>query len=349
MRFNLILFLSVLLAFIGCSSEDENKTPSSSISISLADSATTHVLKDDMTFLGSIAGIDFLDENRLIISDNSPGVYLFEDYEMVASYGGIGKGPCEFEQVSAFDTFENTLYVLDQSLTKLIYFDIETQECIEEVTHEDFGGVLLLRREENSPSFILGRTSYTGFSNDSLPLAYRFYDDKTSEALDFTLGRVNAISSMVMLRSSGMNFEKHDNSLYGYYPMTDSLYSINLDDYSVNSIPLDIDIQRDEIEAAGEDFNKIIEIIQTDFEFMDRYFISDQWVGIQVVHQAASEEEEATRILKFFTHRGDFIKEIPSTGKTIAFHNGQLVELYEGQNPNSDYVYSIGFRDIITN
>jgi hypothetical protein len=131
--------------------------------------------------------------------------------------------------------------------------------------------------------------------------------------------------------------------------MTDSLYSINLDDYSVNSIPLDIDIQRDEIEAAGEDFNKIIEIIQTDFEFMDRYFISDQWVGIQVVHQAASEEEEATRILKFFTHRGDFIKEIPSTGKTIAFHNGQLVELYEGQNPNSDYVYSIGFRDIITN
>ena len=152
-----------------------------------------------------------------------------------------------------------------------------------------------------------------------------------------------------MLRSSGMNFEKHDNSLYGYYPMTDSLYSINLDDYSVNSIPLDIDIQRDEIEAAGEDFNKIIEIIQTDFEFMDRYFISDQWVGIQVVHQAASEEEEATRVLKFFTHRGDFIKEIPSTGKTIAFHNGQLVELYEGQNPNSDYVYSIGFRDIITN
>jgi hypothetical protein len=348
MRFHLISMLSVLLTFIGCSSGEDTKATASNISISLADSAETHVLKDDLTLLGSLNGMYFIEKDRFIATDNSPGVYLFEDYEMTASFGSAGKGPCEFEQISAVDMNESTLYVLDQSLTKLISYDINTQECLGEMNHEDLGGAHLLHKEEGSPSFIIGRTSYTSFSNDSLPLAYRIYEDETSEPLDFNLGRVNAVKSVVNMRASGMNFKKQGNQLFSYYPLTDSLYSISLDDYSVSSIPLGIDIQREEIESDGQDFNKIIEIIQSDFEFMDRYFSSDQWVGVQVVHQATSEEEEPTRVLKFYTHDGNMILEIPAKGRVTNYFNGQLVELYEGQNPNSEYVYSIGFRDVIT-
>jgi hypothetical protein len=341
MRFSfLLLFLGFLLVS-NCSSNEDTSQPISDISISLADTAETFVLKDELTSLGIISGIDFLDENRLIISDISPGVYLFENFEMIASYGGSGKGPCEFEVVSAFDTFENTLYVLDHTLTKIIYFDIETQECIDEITHKDILGVSLLHREENSPSFILGNTPYGGNSRDSLALAYRLFDNKTSEALDFTLGRIKAVNSMISLRGSFVNFEKFNNSLYGYYPMTDSLYTINLDDYSVNSIPLKLDIQRDEIEAASDNVSKIIELIRFDFELLELLFITNKWIGIQVNQKARGED---VRIFRFFTHDGDFIKEMPSNGKVIAFHKGRFVELYKGQNPNSEYIYSIGFR-----
>jgi len=175
-----VLFsLLIGMFFFGCSSKkEESNLNTSNVSISLSEVQQEHILNDELSLLGSLGNVIMLDETTWIAMDNAPGVYLFEDHVMAASYGQTGKGPCEYEEVSAIDTDNKNLYVLDASQTKIITYNMETQECVNEFDQEHLQGSYYLHKEENKPSFIVAKTSYTSLRPDSMRLVRRIFDDK---------------------------------------------------------------------------------------------------------------------------------------------------------------------------
>ncbi|MEX0724613.1 MAG: 6-bladed beta-propeller [Gracilimonas sp.] len=299
-----IIIASILLYFSGCSSDEASPSKNPNISISLSNVTEEHVLNDELNLIGSIGNVKMLDKTTWIVMDNTPGVYLFEDYIMTASYGSIGKGPCEYEEISAIEANLENLYILDASQTKIITYDIQTQECVGEFNQEHLQGTYYLYKEENKPSFIVANTSYTSMRPDSTQLAYRIFEDESSESLDITLAQINAAETIVSMRSNTLGFQALDKKLYTYYPLTDNLHIINLDDYSINSFPLQIDIKKEALESAGNNVDKLLEIIQGDFDFISKLLVHEDWIAIMINLRAARENEEPTMSLQFYTHDG---------------------------------------------
>ena len=342
-----IFFLSCFL--FNCSSDktESPTNPTENYPVSLSDVKEEHLLNDDLKLLGSIGNVIFLDKTKWILMDNSPGVYLFENHQMTAKYGETGKGPCEFEEISAIDANSKKLYVLDASQTKIITFDINTQECIGELDQEHLRGAYYLHKEESKPSFIIANTSYTMMTPDSTSIVYRIFDNENSEALDVTLNQLDAIKTIFSMRSNTLGFAEFDSNLYPYFPLTDRLYSIDLNDYSIELIPLQIDLKREEIKDAGSNVDKILEIIQGDFDFVSKVLVNKNWIAVMINSRAARENEAPEMSLQFYDHEGTFIQELPIESKAMGIWENTLIFNKENTDPSADFTHRIEYRDVI--
>lgn len=343
--FKLPVFL-LLFLIAACSTENkDNYAIPENSTFSVSEVNERFQLKDDLATLSLVSKVEFVDDNRMIITDNTPAIYLFENYEMKKIIGRSGKGPCEFETISATELDGDILHVLDSNQRKLISYDLNTQECVAEYDNPLFAGSDYLYKHENG-EFITGRTSYTFLNPDSTKLAFRLTEENEMEGLDFELSRINPVKTLITFRSGGLDFKKSGDKLYGYYPLTDSVYVIDLNDYSVSSLPLDIDIKRKEFEDAGEDMNKVMEIIQGDFEFLDRLFVSDNFLAAMVLSNPST-EGDMKRSLHFYSKDGRFLYELDYPNQIIDIQGNTIVEVEESLDPNSDYSFSLVYRDLI--
>ncbi|HET8865329.1 MAG TPA: 6-bladed beta-propeller [Gracilimonas sp.] len=346
-RVYIIITASVLLCFSGCFSDEASSSNNPNISISLSDVTEEHVLNDELNLIGSIGNVKVLDESTWVVMDNSPGVYLFEDHIMMASYGGVGKGPCEYEEISAIEATVENLYVLDASQTKIITYDLDSGECIEEINNENLRGSYYLYKEENSPSFIVANTSYMSMTPDSTNLAHRIFEDESSEPLNLTFGQIDAAKTIISIRSNTLGMQAFDGKLFTYYPLTDSLYSIDLQDYTFESFPLEIDVKKKELENAGQNVNELLEVIRGEFDFVSNLLVTEDWIALMVNLRAARENEEPEMFLQFYSHEGSFIEEVPIRNRVMATLENTLIFTKENSDPNADFTYSVEYRDVI--
>ena len=342
-----ITVASILFFISSCSSGEESSSANTSFSISLSDVTDEQILNDELNLLGSIGNVIMLNESSWILMDNSPAVYLFEDHVMTASYGEVGKGPCEYEEISAIDASTESLYVLDASQTKIITYALETQECLGELNQENLQGAYYLHKEENKPSFIVVNTSYMAMTPDSTQLAHRVFSDESSTPINIRFDRINAAKTILSMRSNTLGAEAYQGNLFTYYPMTDSLYSIDLQNYSFDAFPLQIDVKKEELENAGQNVDKLLEVIRGDFDFVSNLIVTDEWITIQTNLRAAREDEEPTMSLQFYSHEGSFLDEIPIRNRVMAARGNTLLFAKENTDPSADFTYSVQYRDVI--
>ncbi len=337
----------IMLTFSGCSSEESSASDNTIQTVSLSEVKKEEALNDDLQLLGTVGNVIMLTDTKWILMDNSPGVYLFEDYVMTASFGEPGKGPCEFEEISAINATEDQVFVMDAMQTKIIAYDLESGECVGEFSQEDLKGAYYLFKEENKPSFITVNTSYMKLTPDSTNLVHRIYSDEDSEPLNLTFRDIDAAKTIVNMRSNAVGFQHHANKLYFYLPLTDDLQVLNLETDEIHAIPLQIDVKKKELENAGNEVNKILEVIRGDFDFLNKILVADKWIAVQINRQSAREDEEPDRYLQFYTHEGDFIGEISTDRSALGATGNTLIFSKESTDPNSKYTYFVEYRDVI--
>lgn len=349
-RLLIILSTTVCTFYLSACSSAESQSQTAPAKVSLSDSAETHILVDDLALLGDIGDILFVDDNRFIISDRKPSVSLFKNFKMVATFGAEGKGPCEFTNISAIDVENDTLYVLNSNQSKIIKFDVNTQKCLGEISHKALSTSYYLHFREKNHSFLLGRTSYLAPTPDST-VVMQILDSKGDiRPLDLTLDRINPVDAFVQLRAPGMNFSVSGQTLFAYFPLTDSLYALNLNNLQFQAFPLRINTQREEMESAVSNIDKVLEIIQgNEFQFVTRIASSPDWIAIRTQQQASRKGKKPITHLQFYTHDGKFIGKLSTANETIAFHDDKLVEIRQSTDPDAEYTYSIEFREVILN
>lgn len=343
---NRILKLLGLMILMGCSSEAETfKT--SGLEISLSDEVELYELNDEFELLGSINTVEFISEDKMVIADNSPAIYLFENHVMTAAFGKNGKGPCEFEAISAIELENEKLHVLDQSQTKIISYDINTQECVGEINNKKLSGARFFHKEVNSPSFIIGITSYSSHTPDSAVLIHRIYEDESSKEIDFQFSRINSVNARLNIMPPALDFKHLNNNLYAYFPLTDSLYIFTLPHLTVTAFPLNIDIIRRELENAGNDANKLLGIIRGDFESVNNIFVHHDWLAVEL-SKNIGENGSLKHFIRFYDHDGNFLSEYPLENRIRAQRNNKFVEIVENPDPSSDFAFAIAYRSVAT-
>ncbi|MCH2449404.1 MAG: 6-bladed beta-propeller [Gracilimonas sp.] len=347
-NFRTLTFLTfIMLVFSACSPDESSASDNPGYVVSLSEVKKENALNDDLQLLGTIGNVIMLTDTKWILMDNSPGVYLFEDYVMAMSFGEPGKGPCEFEEISAIDATDDQVFVMDATQTKIITYDMKSGECVGEINQKDLQGAYYLFKEENKPSFITANTSYMMMTPDSTKLVHRIFENENSEPLDLSFQEIDAAKSMVTLRSNLMDFQQHANKLYFYLPLTDDLHVLNLENDAIHAFPLQIDVKKKELENAGGEVNRILEIIRGDFDFMTKILVHDEWIAIQVNRQSAKEDEDSNPFLQFYTHDGNFIAEIPIDHKVLGVQENSLIFLKESSDPNSKFTHFVEYRDVI--
>lgn len=337
---------------VACSSNGEapktNQSGDTQITnVSLSEVKKSQVLNDELSLLGTIGNTIMLDENTWVLMDNSPGVYLLKDKVITRKFGEMGKGPCEYEEVSAIEANSDYVYVLDATQTKLITYNLNTEECLEEMNHDDLKGAYYLYKETDTPSFLVANTSTTMMTPDSTYLVHRIFEDEQSEPLALTFGELDAVKSLINLRSYDSGIAKHDNLVYFYLPLTDRLHFIDTDTDSIHSMPLNIDIKKEEFEKAGGDVNQILEIIRGDFDLVSKVLVGQQWIAVQKSTQSAREDDAPNMTLQFYTKEGTFINEIDTSNEVLGAEGNTLIFQKDNNDPASDFAYMVEYRDLI--
>ncbi len=346
--FRPLAYLTLILLISSACSSDKTPTPDdANRTISLSEVKKEEPLNDDLQFLGTAGNVIMLTDTKWVVMDNSPGVYLFEDYTMTASFGEKGKGPCEFVEVSAIYANSTQVFVLDASQTKIITYDINSGKCVGEINQQDLKGAYYLFKEKNKPSFITANTTYTMRMPDSTSLLHRIFENEDSEPLTLTFGEIDAVKSMLSLRSNTMAFRPYANKLYFYLPLTDNLQILNVETDSIYAFPLQVDIKKKEFENAGGDVNKVLEIIRSDFDFVTNIIANDAWVAIQVNRQSAQEDKEPEMSLQFYAHDGSFLNEVSIDSRVLGSSGNSLIFYTESSDPNSKFTHFVEYRDVI--
>lgn len=334
----------VLLLFImtGCTAEDADRRNDGNRELRLSDPVDIQTLNDDLEILDNIHIVHSLDGERLLVADSKPSVSLFENHEMISRIGTSGSGPCEYEHISAIDVIGDTLYVLSANQSKIISFSIDSGECLDETGHPNLSNKFYLTRITDG--FIVGRMSYTLATPDSLPALEKLDDQGTISALDLELGNLNRIKTAVNMRAPGLDFSRHNDELFIYFPLTTDMHVYDIGGNTFRTFPLKLDIRREEITAAGEDINKILEIIRGDFEFVLHTYATD--FGLLVQHASNPRSDGASRVARLYSYEGELLGEWALEYEIVASDGDNLLELREAADPASEYSYEIAYRQL---
>lgn len=334
-----ILGATVLL-ILGCSSKSE-ETSANNVEkdLSLSEPTETHMLKDDLELLDDIRTVQPISGDQLIIVDGKPGIYLFENYKMTTRIGTKGNGPCEYEGISSIDISGDTLFVLSPNQNKITSYSISNNECLGEISNEKLSSKAYMYR--NGDHFILGSAA-NAYTPDSAAVMHRFNGDRSLQPLNLTAGELNRVEAPISISRAGLNFGVKENLLFSYFPLTTKLFIWDLDNKSGQSFPLNLDIKREEIKAAGDDMNRIMELIQSDFHLVTNIITTTENVG--VVHHGYDEDGDYKILLQLYNIDGTLQRRFTSEHSMMAFYNGQFIELRETTDPNTEYTYEIAYR-----
>ncbi|MFN1834993.1 6-bladed beta-propeller [Balneola sp. MJW-20] len=331
----ILLFLEAALILTSCT----QKTPKTDLSVDLipTDSLT---LNDGLSRIdGVIMAYHKIGDDQFILGDNKPGLYLFDKNEMIRRFGNIGQGPCEFTEISATDVDDDTLYILSSEQVKIIGFDISSGECVGEFSHKTMSGITHLLKEQDKSSFLALKGSLTGLESDSLTILYRLFEDESVESLELKYGRVNAVPSVINFRSPNLTFAPYKNTYYFYLPQTDSLYNYNPESDKLTSFAHGIDLNRNEIEKAGQDFQKMMDLLQKEVKMIGKVYASADWLAIEYIYENIAEDLGQEMSLYFYRHDGTFIAQIPAED-LIGFEDGKFIQLRETGN-DPDFPFSM--------
>lgn len=334
-EFSLLLFICCF--FYSCTQDKNNsELTSSSSSLTLIATDTTELIDDASPLDGVIMAFHKLQNNDFILADNKPGIYLFKENELIRQYGNTGQGPCEYTEISASDVHNGSLYLLSSEQVKIIEYDIESGECIGEFSHKAMSGVTHLLKEDTENSFLILQGSFSGIQPDSTTLLYRLFENETAKPLKLDYGRVNAVPSVINFRSPNLIFAPYKDTYYFYLPQTDSVYNFTPATGTIRSFAHDLDLNRSEVERAGSDFQKMMQLMQEEVRMIGKVYSSPDWVALEYIFESMTEDAGQQTTLHFYDHSGNSVSSIPTTD-LIGFQDGRFFQLIEdrdaGENP----------------
>ncbi|MDZ7773110.1 MAG: 6-bladed beta-propeller [Balneolaceae bacterium] len=336
-----------LLLFLSCKRETDIDTADSSTGdspeVTIADSGETHLLRDDLKPLDTVMMIEAVGDSALIVVDAQPSVGYFANHVMTRTYGRIGRGPCEYLEISNIDTNSDSLFVLDSAQAKIIAYNLNTAECLGETSHPILQRAHYLERLDGS--YLTGRIYYRVGTPDSTVLLKLVHDNGTVEDLSLTKGEVNPVPVRFPFDLQGINFARYGNRIYAAFPLSGMLAKLDLETHKISTYSMDLVLNRKAFEEATSDSGDAGDLINGGMvEIVRGVFAAKNWVGVSTIRF----HREEPNIEKFhvFTPERKLIRSLNYQDNPSIIRGNELLIIDATGPAESRYGYQVTYRQI---
>jgi hypothetical protein len=289
-----IIYIGIMI-IAGCNGAYDTIQPTSGI--------TRKVLIDDGPPLSQIFYIESIGGDSLIALDDFAQVQLYVDNKFYKSIGIHGRGPCEYNAVRHISLNGDTLFILDPSTAKIVYYSLTTDECLGELILPELSDFSSFVRFGGS--YYLLHTGYSVATNLNKRLFFRLDDDMSLTALGIRFADIQA-NVMLPPIQKYVSMRTKDDIIYMEFPLTDKLWLYNTGNGRIGSFELSLDGFDREFKSVSDPdeimrvFNEVIELIS------GLYMLEDK---IAVISGNGTYPDRTIKI-RFLTYEGRPLGEI---------------------------------------
>jgi hypothetical protein len=317
--------LAIIICLLSCRQKDPKGLIVDSNIIKLA-------IIDDGPPLTEIIHIESITSDSMIILDNTHQLYLYVKNRFNKILGAKGKGPYEYDVVRSFTSSGDTLFIYDQSLSKLISYSISTNECLQEIRLEDlFSSVARIKG-----IFYFGYTEYTAATNLSKPLLYQLDAKHNVIPLKIRFLDLHANVFPAPLKMQTPLKQKND-LLYFSPPFSNKVFVYDTHTRSFSFFDLVLD------SPHGKDFKSIsnakgiMKFINEELELVFGLFLLENYIA--VVSKKGRVPDDQWKI-RFYTYSGKYKYEITTNKYVFAVDENSFSRLTLAlDNASSDHPY----------
>jgi hypothetical protein len=258
----------MILLSVGCNAADDY--------IQVKNDVSRHVLIDDGPPLSQIFRIESIGRDSLITIDDFAQIQLYVNNKFVKSIGVNGRGPCEYNSVRHIFLNRDTLFILDPSTTKIVYYSLITDRCLGELILpelSDFSSFLRF-----GDSFYLLHAGYSVVTNLDKTLLFKLYDNSTLTPLGLRFVDLDAnvllppLQKYVSMRTKG-------NIIYMEFPLTDKLWLYNTGNGEVSNFGLSLD-GLDKDYKTITDADELMKIFNDEIELISGFYLLEDKIAI---------------------------------------------------------------------
>ena len=286
----------MILFFMGCyNSENEFQK------VQVDDNTTRYILIDDGPPLSQIFRVEPIGNDSLLILDDTGQLQLFVKNKFVRTIGTRGRGPCEYNGVRHFTFKGDSLYILDPSTTKIVYYSINTGKCLGELISPKLSDFSTLIRLDGV--FYLLHTEYSVTTNLNKVLLFKMSDNAVMTPLGLQFSDVNPNVLLTPVRAYSLMKSK-DNVIYIILPLSDKIWMYNIESHTTNYHELSLDGYDDLKDyKMSSNMDDLIRILDNSEAVFGLYLLEN---AIAVVTRTGIYPDARWKI-KFYDYNGNYI------------------------------------------
>ncbi len=328
MKTKCIPLIILCLLFLGCTKDREN--------ITIDPDVERHVLIDDGPPLSQIWHIEPVGGDSLITMDDTRSLQLFVDNRFVKTLGSKGRGPCEYDAARHFAVHGDTLYILDHTAAKMVYYSLSTDLCLGELSSPELSNLSSFIRAGGA--FYLMHTGYTSVTPPTHDLLYKMTDGGVVTPIGFTIEHLqpNALLPPIM---KSITLRERYNTLYMEFPFSDKLWMYDIVEGSMNGFRLSLAGHSDlRNHAMSSDMDEILRLINNT-EMITGFFLLPDMLAIVTKIGAPPDID---RKITFYDYNGIRRGEI-KTDQHVFRVTDQYFSVYteDIENPDTAHPYVI--------
>lgn len=321
----------MILFLIGCNVESDN--------IRVIENTSRQVLIDDGPPLSQIYHIESIGSDSLITIDDFAQIQLFISNIFRKSIGVKGRGPCEYNSIRHISLNEDTLFILDPSTSKIVYYSIDTGNCLGEIILPELSDFSSFIRLEGA--FYLLHANYSIATNLNKQLLYRLDDNSTLTPLGLRFVDIDANALLPPIQKN-VTMRVKDNTIFMEFPLSDKLWFYNIDSGKVSNYELSLDGYERDYKTIT-DGDELLRLFNNELELISGFYLLEDFIAI--ITGKGQHPNRVTKI-KFYNYDGISIGEIITTLYAFRVTEHFFSRLTEElDNPNADHPYVILNQD----
>ena len=288
-----MLVIIVPIIFLGCHTSN-NKF--------YITSKATENLNDELSPIAEVQQMFCKGLDSIYITDNLSNISLFVANKFNKTVGIKGKGPGEYYRVTSFYVNSDTLFILDRSLSKIIWYNIKTNKFIGEIVNNkliEFRSFVCI-----NGIFYLFYTEYSMLTNLVKPIIYTLAPKGKLDPLQLHFKDLDIVASIAPL-SIASPIETKKIIIYFVLPLCDRVWMYNIKTKEITSFKIKLDVPKGNELRSISNANELFSLVKNKIEFVFGLYTLDKYIAIV-------SKQGADNFIKYYSYSGNYIGKLVS-------------------------------------
>jgi len=291
--------------------------------------------------ISEILAIEILGRDSIIFRDRSKYLKLFINNIFIKTIGRSGQGPGEYTGAASVSVEANRVYIFDDKIGKLVWYNISNDSFIGEMVDPQFARFQAFKRLAGTTFFF--HTTYTKRDSSNKPLLFtlNLENKLIPQSVRFSDLEIGGFPYPAKMQPA---VRANDSQIYIYFPFSNKIIVFDSNTQKTKTINLKLDHpfkKEHELVYDGPTFKKAVD----DIDLSTGVFLLKKHIAV-VVRNGTSPRRDWR--IRFYSYDGAFDGELRANNFVFNVTDEYFSELVietdqQSQFPYGEYRYSYQF------